>query len=165
MKFKDFLNLKDYYIYIDLDGVLCDFKKQFEDIANKPINEVEKNKIKFWKIINDAGLDFWSKMKWIKNSQKMWDYIKNNFKNIKILSVCSRKKESKIGKKIWVKKELGNIKGIYVNNPDIKKKYANKKSILIDDRKDNIRQWKESGGIGILFQTPEQVISELKKLK
>lgn len=104
-------------------------------------------------------------MKWIKNSQKMWDYIKNNFKNIKILSVCSRKKESKIGKKIWVKKELGNIKGIYVNNPDIKKKYANKKSILIDDRKDNIKQWKESGGIGILFQTPEQVISELKRLR
>jgi len=32
-----------------------------------------------------------------------------------------------------------------------KQKYANSNSILIDDRKDNIREWKQRGGIGVLY--------------
>jgi hypothetical protein len=34
---------------------------------------------------------------------------------------------------------------------------------LIDDREDNIEQWKSKGGIGILFKSTDQVIDELKQ--
>jgi len=45
-----------------------------------------------------------------------------------------------------------------------KKNYADKSNILIDDRADNIQQWKDAGGIGILYQSAEQVMKELDKL-
>jgi hypothetical protein len=42
-----------------------------------------------------------------------------------------------------------------------KQKYSNKNSILIDDRKSNIDQWIEKGGIGILHENTEKTINEL----
>ena len=45
-----------------------------------------------------------------------------------------------------------------------KAKYANKDSILIDDRKQNIDHWIESGGIGILHTSAKDTIKQLKKL-
>lgn len=68
-------------------------------------------------------------------------------------------------KKEWINRELGDVKAILVKNPKEKQQYANDKAILIDDMEKNIKQWKDSGGIGILFQSAEQVISKLKELR
>jgi hypothetical protein len=45
-----------------------------------------------------------------------------------------------------------------------KQKYAGENKILIDDRADNISDWKNAGGIGILHKTANQTINELKQL-
>ena len=37
-------------------------------------------------------------------------------------------------------------------------------NILIDDRESNIQQWREAGGIGILYKSADQVNKELDKL-
>lgn len=166
MRFKDFITSKDYKIYVDLDGVLCDFGGQFESLGHGSIKEVEaESKEKFWKIIKDEGVDFWSKMPWFKDSQKLWNYLKDHYQDIQILSALSKEKESEIGKKEWINRELGDVKAILVQNPKEKQQYANDKAILIDDMEKNIKQWKDSGGIGILFQSAEQVISKLKELR
>ena len=94
-------------------------------------------------------------------SQEYWDYIKKY--NPILLSAPSRNNESRLGKRMWAKRNLPGVKLIlsFANN---KKNYANENSILIDDREKNINQWKEAGGIGILHTSVASTIAQLKEL-
>ena len=67
------------------------------------------------------------------------------------------------GKKLWVKENTPDSKLILAKREN-KRDYANRKSILIDDRTDNINDWNAAGGIGILFTSTNQTIDKLKEL-
>jgi len=150
-------------IYCDMDGVLTDFVSGFKKIDGRPTTEVEKEgDPAFWDHVKKGGLEFWSNMPWIPGSKKLWNYIKD--KNITILSAPARSlPNSPKGKKIWIKRELGNVK-LILKRAREKMQYANEHSILIDDLQKNITAWKSAGGIGILFKNPNQVIKKLKEL-
>ena len=47
---------------------------------------------------------------------------------------------------------------------DKKQNYAKGNRILIDDRPDNIAQWKSQGGIGILHTSAQDTIKQLQNL-
>ena len=57
-------NNNEIIIYCDMDGVLCDFDKQFEKLTNTPPKEFEANKgtQEFWRVILEDGEKFWSDM-------------------------------------------------------------------------------------------------------
>jgi hypothetical protein len=154
-----------YTIYCDMDGVLTDFDKQFEKASGgiPPREYEEKNgKEAFWNLIdNENGVGFWVGMPWMPNGQTLWNYIKQY--NPTLLSAPSRQNESRLGKRLWVKKNIPGTK-LILANAENKQNYANDKSILIDDRPSNIEQWRSKGGIGILFISTEQTIKELKEL-
>jgi len=80
-----------------------------------------------------------------------------------LLSSPSRSEVSKIGKRLWRRDKTPNTKLILARSYN-KKNYAAPNHILIDDREDNIQQWRDAGGIGILYTSPEQVNAELDKL-
>ena len=158
---------RTFHIYVDMDGVLADFKASFKKISGKTTEEVDKEDTKgnqeaFWEYVDKGGLEFWSEMPWIKGSKKLWNYVKN--KDVAILSAPARRLPNSIrGKQLWVGRELGSPK-LILKRAREKKEYATKDSILIDDYKKNIQQWKSAGGIGILFKNADQAIKELKKL-
>ena len=62
-----------------------------------------------------------------------------------------------------VRNNLPGTKLILARASD-KQNYSGPNKILIDDREDNIQQWKSKNGIGILFKSTDQVINELSKL-
>ena len=93
--------------------------------------------------------------------KKLWSYVKKY--NPKLLSAPSRNENSKIGKKQWVKQHLPNVELILAEAKD-KQKYSGENKILIDDRESNINEWRNAGGVGILFTSTDQTIKELKKL-
>ena len=53
---------------------------------------------------------------------------------------------------------------MHVRSKEKKKEFAGKNKILIDDLKSNIKEWKASGGIGILHKQTASTISALKEL-
>ena len=70
-----------------------------------------------------------------------------------------------IDKKAWVEKYLS--KNIVVNTVLRKEKvnYVNGRgAVLIDDFSKNIREWRDEGGTGVLFITPDETEKELKRL-
>ena len=153
-----------YEIYCDMDGVLCDFDRQFQTISNnKSPEEYEKEfgKKAFWKLINSEGAKFWSNIPWMKDGQQLWNSIKQY--NPNILSAPSSDPSSKEGKKEWISNNLTNVKEIYLVPAEEKQKYSNSNSILIDDKDTNIEQWNAKGGIGILHTSTPETIKELKK--
>jgi len=165
-KFKEFINEQaiEYKIYVDMDGTLTDFEKEFRKIDGSTTKQIDKSKDreKFWNHVDKGGLKFWSLMEWNTGAKKLWNYIKKYNPTI-LTSPASLLKNSFDGKKIWVKRELGNVKLIFKKSKE-KHHYADSESVLIDDLDKNIKNWIAAGGIGIKFTTVENVIRELKKL-
>ena len=93
--------------------------------------------------------------------KKLYNFVKQF--DHKLLSSPSRNDTSKIGKRMWVEKNTPGTQLILAAAVN-KQNYADKSNILIDDRESNIQQWKDAGGIGILFKSTDQVIDELKKI-
>ena len=52
----------------------------------------------------------------------------------------------------------------FVMNNDKKQEFATPESILIDDREQNIQQWRQAGGIAIHHTSANDTIEQLKQL-
>jgi len=115
----------------------------------------------FWKKIEERGVGFWRGMEWMPGGQELYNRI-SQFDHY-LLSSPSRSETSKIGKHMWKKDNTPGTKLILARSYN-KKNYADKSNILIDDRESNIQQWRDAGGIGILYKSAEQVNAELDKL-
>jgi len=153
-----------YTIYLDLDGVIADFDKRFTELAGMGPREYEDSfgREKFWDFIDiKHKIKFFSQMDWMPEGKKLYNFIKQF--DHKLLSAPSKNDASKIGKRIWTKENTPETQ-LILSPAYNKKNYADKSNILIDDRESNIQQWREAGGIGILFKSTDQVIDELKKI-
>ena len=160
---------EEYVIYSDMDGVITDFDKRFMDYTEKKFQkrippaqyEIENGKEAFWDFITKEGVKFWVGMDWMPDGKTYWNYIKKY--NPILLSAPSREESSKLGKRLWVKKNLPGTKLILAYAKD-KQKEAAPNHILIDDRKSNIDEWRANGGIGILHTSAASTIEALHKI-
>lgn len=151
----------EFTIYLDMDGCLTNFPKAVEDLGKGTIDELnEKGDAHFWSVINKAGLKFWSEMEWMPDGKKLWKFIKKY--NVKILSSPASSQESKVGKGVWVRKNLSPYVELILDRH--KHQYANSKSILVDDMETNTKPWVDAGGIAILHKSARVTIAKLKKL-
>lgn len=186
-KYESFTKLNNnqkFHIFLDMDGVICDFVRRFIEIEkNTERLSFEKyldkyGKIETWQLVTDEGVEWWSEMNWMKDGKELWDYVKQY--NPTILSAPSRDRQSAIGKVIWVNRELGlDIKETtrspkphrwdensrMILNSDkylFCKRYPN--SILIDDTPQKINDWIDKGGIGILHTNTKDTIEKLEQI-
>ena len=149
-------------IYQDLDGCLTDFEGQFSKYSGGHSFRdyiLNYGESKAWDIIDEVGITFWSKMPWLQQGIKLWDYIKKH--NPIILSSPGRSELAVIGKKIWVKNNLPGTELILAQSYE-KRRYASENSVLVDDYWKNIWEWKRDGGIGVIFKNFNQTIKQLK---
>ena len=164
--FKGFLKIKK--IYLDMDGVLCDFNKKFKEISGGEDFTKYSDKhgfVKTWKIIEDCGVEFWENMEWNVGGKKLWNFLKK-FDNVEILTGSPYGKVGKYakkGKEIWIKKNIGDIKVNHIEGK-LKYKYVKNKDILIDDSERNCKLWDKADGVSILHKNTETTIEKLKKL-
>jgi 5'(3')-deoxyribonucleotidase len=158
-----------YIIFCDMDGVLVDFDKGYEDMTGKSTKHVDlQNSKAFWKnldkSIQDKGLteyDYWKNLDWMPDGQTLWNYIKPYHPYI--LTAPSLNPGSKQGKKEWVER-LDDMKKQYFKPAKFKHEFSGKNRILIDDRADTIENWNAKGGIGILHTSANNTIKQLKQL-
>jgi hypothetical protein len=151
-----------YTIYCDMDGVIVDFDQGYKDLTGMTTDEANSNGNKvFWDPIKQAGAGFWIRLKWMSDGHQLWDYISPY--NPTLLSAPSKEESSKIGKRVWVKRNLPGAK-LILRPASQKQQFSGENQILIDDRVDNIEQWKSKGGIGILHTSASDTIKQLKEL-
>jgi hypothetical protein len=153
----------NFKIYCDLDGVLVDFRRGYKDLTGKeppPLN-AKVDKREFWKAIDQAGASFWADLNWTKDGIALWTYIEPY--NPEILSSPSNSFSSEEGKKMWMAKNLPNVK-LNLEQSESKQVYAEPNSILIDDRPDICQRWNEAGGIAIHHVNTESTIKKLQEL-
>jgi hypothetical protein len=152
-----------YKIFCDMDGVLCDFDARFKSINPEKLSPSQfTNKYgtdKFWATIDAEGVGFWVGIKWMSDGKELWDHIKQY--NPTLLSAPSRQPSSRLGKRLWVKNNIPGANLVLASAPK-KQNYSGTNKILIDDRPDNISQWKSKGGIGILHTNTADTLKQLE---
>lgn len=156
-------------IFVDLDGVLVDFDGGFKRIFRMSPSEFQEKHGKGSEMRKtySRGKEFWSNLDWIEGGKELWEFIKNNFLYIKILS--SSGSSGKIpdwqpihnmvysGKLEWIQKNLPDLDTddvIIVPTRKVKAKYAKTGDVLVDDHNENINDWIAAGGIGVIHSSP-----------
>ena len=156
-----------YKIYCDMDGVLTNFESRFEHFTGKSPKQYEKEfgLEQFWHLIDSKiGVRFWVGMGWMPQGKELWNFISPYKPDL--LTSPSRDNTSRLGKNLWVRNNLNpKPKVIFAYSKD-KQIYAKENTILIDDKKSNINEWKNRGGIAIRCKDGDvsSVINELKEL-
>lgn len=157
--------MKDFKIYCDLDGVLCDFDRQFERLFKKKPREIEDKYGKgfFWSLINKKKEVYWESMPWMPDGKLLWEYIRPYAPDILSAPPRSGAEYAIRGKTSWVRREIGEVP-IHIVFKKEKRHFAASSHVLIDDHEQNIIDWRESGGIGILHSDAGSTIASLKKI-
>lgn len=146
-------------IYLDMDGVLCDFEGRYIDLfkempgATRERKEFSRNWTDFVLGQNFSTLDNWP------GAKTLLDYVTEVAQNrnitVKILTSSGGHKYHDIVKEQkmqWLKNNGIHYEAIVVPGRRKKAAYATPSSILIDDTADVIDVFNEEGGIGILHK-------------
>ena len=162
----------EYKVYLDMDGVLADFDQRFRDISGMEPREFENKygRKAFWNLIDEENkIKFWVGIPVMDGAAALVNAVKDY--DYELLTSPSAKKQSYLGKILWVKNHTGDV---FPSKPRINFKRAKEKhevkpqlsqtDILIDDREDTIGRWNAAGGTGIVYKSIGQVLNDLKKL-
>tara|TARA_R110000744_G_scaffold93128_1_gene179932 strand:- start:1472 stop:3145 length:1674 start_codon:yes stop_codon:yes gene_type:complete len=164
---------QDYKIYVDMDGVIADFEERFRDLSGMEPREFQSKygKNAFWDFIDegDNKIKFWVGIPPMEGASQLINYVSKH--DYAMLTAPSIKKQSRLGKSLWIRNHVGKI---FPSKPTVIFKYAKEKhkvkpsltekDILIDDKSSTIDNWTTAGGTGILYTSAGQAIAELKKL-
>lgn len=150
-------------IYLDMDGVLVDFRGGCEKLS-----AIEGFKVD-WETVHSEGPEFWSNLDWTKEGKRFYYWLEKycDENDIELCILSSVNYDDGItGKLEWLRNNCRiPSKNIYiVKTGKDKAKYASEKSLLIDDYGKNIKSFIMAGGKGIKFDSAGQVRQELLKL-
>ena len=158
-------------IYLDMDGVLADFDQRFQYLSGMTPSEfeAEHGKQEFWDFIDEEHkVAFWVGIPVMNGAAQLVKYASKY--PYEILTAPSAKKQSLLGKSLWVKKHMDlfgkkpKVNFKKAKNKHLVKPNLTKYDILVDDRADTINRWNEAGGTGILYTSASQVINDMKKI-
>ena len=147
-----------------MDGVISDWELQFKRYSGGvPVAtyDAEHGKNNRFKFVDKNCPEYYATMPWMKDGKLLYNFVKEL--PVEILSHAPTKL-AYIGKKQWLANNDVDIKANLVPHRNLKAKFANPDSILIDDREDNINDFIQAGGKAILHKNAVDTINQLKEM-
>jgi 5' nucleotidase, deoxy (Pyrimidine), cytosolic type C protein (NT5C) len=150
-------------IYVDMDGVLCNFEKRYEERYGKLTDESRRTKFR-------SNFDDFIKTKQFATLDPMPDMkvLVNYLNQLKIpKEICSSTayeetyEDIKEQKEKWLKDHDIKWKANFVPGKRHKNKFATPDSVIIDDTYSVIEDWRKAGGIGIWHKNAKDTILQL----
>lgn len=151
-------------IYVDMDGVLCDFEKRYEERYGHISDEERKSKFRsnfqdFIKTEQFATLSIMKDAHLLIRYLNTLDIPKEILSSTayeEVYDTISKQKNQ------WLSDHGIGWKANFVPGKRHKYKFATPESIIIDDTKSVIEDWNKAGGIGILHTDAISTIAMLK---
>jgi hypothetical protein len=156
-------------IYLDMDGVLCNFDKRWIELFNETPSQTRSRKefVPNWDtfVLNEnfVTLDDFP------GSDDLLEFVmsKSDTVDIEILSSSGGQKyhnEVRDQKLRYLKARGLNFTTNIVPGRKLKQNYATPDSILIDDTEDVIEAFNRAGGIGILHTDAKVTLAKLREI-
>lgn len=162
-------------IYLDMDGVLCDFFHEYAKLAGVPADQFGRHDYRSIPPAKEdptlnkmVGTDFFGRLPKFPTADSLIQLALSYAPHYNICSSPLRgdHANSEHWKRVWIKHNLSpqpaeiiitGTKERHAVNPD------GSPNILIDDRGTNIERWKARGGIGIKYQADEDSLDKVTK--
>lgn len=157
-------------IYLDMDGVFVDFKRGIFETLGPDISYDYATVGKFLSSLQGQEcIDWWRNLKPCKDYMNLWEAVRNYIPHF--LSAfppsgfCDNESIQK-GKKLWLSDNIIMPMSTYIHivEKHEKKDFANEHSLLIDDDRENVREFQKAGGATILYGDPELAITHFESL-
>jgi hypothetical protein len=147
-------------IFCDLDGVLANFEQGVINRFKKPPHQIKPAIM--WGVINKSNT-FFDTLPWMPRGRDLWEGIKK-YDPI-ILTGIPRSSSAAEQKRRWCARELGPDVHVITCATKEKPDFCISKSILIDDRTDNLNAWNLKGGRFILYdeEFTDDIIERINK--
>ena len=161
-------------IFFDMDGVLADFDSGVETFCgimnHSQAESTKEEENTLWDAIRKVE-HFYYKLDVLPGACDMFKEIYDTYgDHCEILTGIPKPErgmpDAAEDKVRWVRKYLSDTMKVNTVRKKEKKNYCTGEDcVLIDDLEENIIAWKKSGGTGILFESPEQVLVEIKRIE
>jgi len=154
-------------IYLDLDGVIANFHKRYEEIHNtSPSSDDARKRFgqRFAAFIQNKEFQ---NLDMMPDANVLLTYLNRCGVPVEILSSTARpinNAEISRQKEVWLGKHNINYPANFVPGKSLKYKFADENSIIIDDTPSVIDDWNKAGGTGILHKDALTTISILDAL-
>ncbi len=151
-------------IFLDQDGVLADFEDGLTKAMGYKVSLNDEHDVYHAQKRKLTAQRLFRNLEPLPDAWKLVDYCINSGIHTEILTAAGT-----VNRTLVVKDKIDWIRR-YVHPHWIviptfsgsqKAAFAHKKSVLIDDRQENIDCWIEAGGIGILHTTADDTIEQL----
>jgi 5'(3')-deoxyribonucleotidase len=154
-------------VFLDMDGVCCDFVGGVFNLFGKKLNEEEWPKGAYdiakvlgvtegelWTKVDEAGWVFWFNLREYPWFKALYDSLtKWSDGELYFLTSPSKHASCLAGKREWLSKRLGKMfdKVIYTKHKHL---LAGSETYLIDDSDKNVDEFRAAGGSALLFPMP-----------
>lgn len=151
-------------IYLDLDGVLCDFVSAAFAAHGRQYNGEKlewdffkawgMNSRQFWYAIDETGPAFWSGISPYPWCYEVRDLVASFDPDYRVATSPSEHPHSAGGKVAWIRNHLPGVTARRRHLTASKAELAKAGRVLIDDSPANCAEWCKAGGRAILFPAP-----------
>jgi 5'(3')-deoxyribonucleotidase len=150
-------------IYMDMDGVVADFKKGYKDAFGRSTEKDDKNDPFTVNKFCLTKPDFFRFLPVIEQGLDLVNYLKDDYKIVFLTTPMKGMESCRRDKVDWMIDNLGEYDIIFSDNKA--EMVVSHESILIDDMSYNLEPWKEAGGTAIKFpQKMDKVIDAIEKV-
>ncbi len=152
-------------VYLDMDGVIADFDKKYKELYRMSPKEADDKK-EFYKLFdNFIETGQFAKLDMTQDAKILLQFLDSTGIPVEILSsTASEKRHDAVApqKTEWLREHGIHYPINLVPGKRLKRQYAKPDHLLIDDTGQNIDQWREDGGIGILHTDALTTIGIMK---
>lgn len=152
-------------IYLDMDGVLCDFDKRFVEVHSIDPNSVRGTFTESAAWQQFVGEGHFATLDWFPGGLQLWKYVSSLGVPLEILSSSGGHKFYETiaeHKTTWLRDNGINIPVNIVPGKRYKRDFADSAHILIDDTERNVVEFVEAGGIALLHKDVKTTIKNLE---
>jgi 5'(3')-deoxyribonucleotidase len=158
-------------VFLDIDGVLANFNKRAYEALSLPYAE---NLPTTWHWYKNYGLsfeefdsvctvDFWEGVQWMSDGREILKAVENKFgrSQIYLCTTLMPNPGSGTGKMRWIERHLPQYKKRFLLMTAPKNLFSGSDCLLIDDKDDNIDEFRTGDGVAITVPRPWNRLSFL----
>ena len=161
-------------IYFDMDGVLADFDRGIVELCHlQPRSQEIADQAaddKMWEAVRSVE-HFYDRLELLPGAEDLFRTLNEKYPGCcEILTGIPKPRRGILtageDKTNWVRRLLSKDIPVHIVYKEEKKNYCTGEDcILIDDYSRNIKEWKASGGTGILHRSAEETLRMLKAME